>query len=225
MTSVSPSQGEERLRDGTEQLTQWRQGRPSVRGSRIPAALWKEIVQLAAEFSVRYVAKALCLKSQALKRRRGETAAQPAAASPQFVEVTAAIEQAGPVAVEVQRPDGARLRIPYSESTPALARLLQTFLEVRCCCNSPRRAASFSRRRPLMAVKAWMGWPLCVVRSWAIIPWAVPAMSFAIARARHSDSWPTMARAFGAVPSVGPTGVFPGGRPPPPRGCCSRPGS
>lgn len=130
MTSLSPSQAEERLQVVTEQLTQWRQGRPSVRGSRIPAAWWKEILQLAEEFSVPYVAKALRLKSQALKRRQGETAAKPSA-SLQFVEVTAAAGQAGPVAVEVQRPDGARFRITYSESTPALAPLLQTFLEGR----------------------------------------------------------------------------------------------
>jgi hypothetical protein len=131
MTPLSPSQVEERLRDVTEQLTQWRQRRPSVRGSRIPTALWSEILQVAEEFSVPYVAKALRLKPQALKRRRGETAAKSAAASLQFVEVTAAAGQAGPVAVEVQRPDGARLRITYSESTPALAPLLRTFLEVR----------------------------------------------------------------------------------------------
>ena len=131
MTPLSPSPAEERLQDVTEQLTQWRQGRPSVRGSGIPAALWKEILQLAEEFSVPYVAKVLRLKSQALRRRRGETAAPRTTAPPRFVEVTPAVELAGPVAVEVQRPDGARLRITYSESTPALAPLLQTFLEGR----------------------------------------------------------------------------------------------
>ena len=33
--------------------------------------------------------------------------------------------------VEVQRPDGTRLRILYSEAAPMLVPLLQTFLEVR----------------------------------------------------------------------------------------------
>jgi hypothetical protein len=131
MMSLSPSQAEERLQQVAEQLTQWRQGRPSVRGSRIPAALWSTILQLAEVFSVSHVAKHLRLKPQALKRRRGETAAPPVAASPRFVEVTPAVEPAGPVAVEVQRPDGTRLRITYSESVPPLAPLLQTFLEVR----------------------------------------------------------------------------------------------
>jgi hypothetical protein len=130
MMPVSLSQAEERLQHVAEQLTQWRQRRPNVRGSRIPAAVWSEILRLAEEFSVSHVAKALHLKPQALKRRRGETEANSVAAAPRFVEVTAA-GLGGPVAVEVQRPDGARLRITYSESAPALAPLLQTFLEVR----------------------------------------------------------------------------------------------
>ena len=113
-----------------EQLTQWRQSRASVRGSRIPAALWSEILQVAEVFSVPHVAKVLHLKSQALQRRRGETAAQSTAAL-QFVEVTPGAGPVGAVTVEVQRPDGARLRITYSESSPALTPLLQTFLEGR----------------------------------------------------------------------------------------------
>jgi hypothetical protein len=131
MMSVSSPQAEERMQQVAEQLTQWRQNRPNVRGARIPAALWNEILLVAEEVSVPQVAKHLGLKPQALKRRRKETAAKPLATSPQFVEVTPASGQAGVVAVEVQRPDGARLRITYSESVPALAPLLQTFLEVR----------------------------------------------------------------------------------------------
>lgn len=130
MMTVSPTQAEEQLHHVAEQLTQWRQSRASVRGSRIPAALWSEILQLTEEFSVPHVAKVLGLKSHALKRRRGETAAQATTASPQFVEVTAAVGQVGAVAVEVQRLDGTRLRITYSESPPSLVPLLQTFLEV-----------------------------------------------------------------------------------------------
>lgn len=131
MMTVSPSQAEEQLHHVAEQLTQWRQSRSSVRGSRIPAALWSEILQVAEVFSVPHVAKVLRLKPQALQRRRGETAAQSTAASLQFVEVTPASGPAGAVTVEVQRPDGARFRITYSESVPTLAPLLQTFLEGR----------------------------------------------------------------------------------------------
>jgi hypothetical protein len=131
MMSVSPSQAEEQLHHVAEQLTQWRQSRSSVRGSRIPVALWSEILQVAEVFSVSHVAKFLRLKPQAVKRRREETEAQSTAASLQFVEVTPTSGQAGAVAVEVQRPDGARFRITYRESAPALASLLQMFLEGR----------------------------------------------------------------------------------------------
>jgi len=131
MMSVAPTQAEEQLHSVTEQLTQWRQSRASVRGSRIPAALWREILQVAEMFSVPHVAHVLRLKPQALKRRRGERVTTATAAAAQFVEVTPAVGQGGAVAVEVQRPDGARLRITYSESSPALAPLLQTFLEGR----------------------------------------------------------------------------------------------
>jgi len=131
MMSLFPAQAEARLQEVTEQLTQWRQRRASVRGSRIPAALWSEILQVAEVLSVPHVAKHLRLKPQALKRRRGEGETTPSVAAPRFVEVTTAAGLSGAVAVEVQRPDGVRLRITYSESAPALAPLLQTFLEVR----------------------------------------------------------------------------------------------
>jgi hypothetical protein len=129
--SVVPTQADEQLHAVAEQLTQWRQRRANVRGSRIPAALWHEILQVAEVFSVPHVAHILRLKPQAVKRRRGETTAPAATGARQFVEVTSAAGPAGPVAVEVQRPDGARLRITYSESAPALAPLLQTFLAGR----------------------------------------------------------------------------------------------
>lgn len=131
MMSLSPPQAEERLQHVAEQLTQWRQSRPTVRGSRIPVALWSEILLVAEVLSVPHVAKHLRLKPQALKRRRGATGAKAPSPLPPFVEVAPASWQTGPVAVEVQRPDGTRLRITYSEAAPALAPLLQTFLETR----------------------------------------------------------------------------------------------
>ena len=93
--------------------------------------LWSEILQVAEVFSVPHVAHVLRLKPQALKRRRGERVTTASAAAPQFVEVTPAVGQGGAVAVAVQRPEGARLRIPYRESSPAVAPLLQTCWEGR----------------------------------------------------------------------------------------------
>jgi hypothetical protein len=47
------------------------------------------------------------------------------------VEVPALAWRTPTAEVEVQRADGARMRVTYSDSPPALAPLLQTFLETR----------------------------------------------------------------------------------------------
>lgn len=130
MSHLSPPQAEAHLPQVAEQFRQWRQSRRTPRGFRIPEALWSEALALAEMFSVAHVAKQLHLKPQALKRRRGESGAKAPASPPAFVEVAPPVWRASPVAVEVQRPDGTRLRITYSAAAPALAPLLQTFLEV-----------------------------------------------------------------------------------------------
>ena len=50
--------------------------------------------------------------------------------SPPFVEV-APVWRSPTAEVEIQRPDGVRLRITYSATTLVLVPLLQTFLESR----------------------------------------------------------------------------------------------
>ena len=77
MTHLSPTQAEAHLQQVAEQFTQWRQSRPSVRGSRIPATLWTEVLALVEVFAVPRVAKALHLKPQALKRRQSAPGPQP----------------------------------------------------------------------------------------------------------------------------------------------------
>jgi len=133
MTFLPTPQAEEHLRDVAQQFIQWRQTRANPRGSRIPEPLWTEAMALAAVLPLPRVARALGLKPYALKRRRGDvpssTGSRPPA--PAFVEVRAAAEPPATVAVEVVRPDGSRLRITYHDTTPALASLLQTFLEHR----------------------------------------------------------------------------------------------
>jgi hypothetical protein len=47
------------------------------------------------------------------------------------VEVLAPAWRTATAEVEVQRADGTRLRITYSDAVPALVPLLQTFLETR----------------------------------------------------------------------------------------------
>ena len=131
MTHLSPTQADEHLQQVAEQFTQWRQSRLSVRGSRIPATLWTEVLALVEVFAVPRVAKALHLKPQALNRRCRAPVSPPVAAPAAFGEVAPPAWRACTAEVEVQRPDGTRLRITYSEAAPALAPLLQTFLKAR----------------------------------------------------------------------------------------------
>ncbi len=130
MQPLSPAQAEEALTHLTQHFAQWRQHRRTPRG-RIPAGLWARAVALTATLSVTRVAHQLGLTPQALKRRRerlnGTPTTLPSPPGPQFVEVAAPWRT--PVTeVEVQRPDGTRLRITYNDASPALVPLLQTFL-------------------------------------------------------------------------------------------------
>lgn len=133
MPPLSPAQAEEALVHLTHHFAQWRQSRRTPRG-RIPPALWARAVALTATFSVSRVAKQLGLTPQALKRRRevmsGLPTPRPSSHAPQFVEI-APPWRTPTTEVEIQRPDGTRLRITYSDAAPALASLLQTFLESR----------------------------------------------------------------------------------------------
>ena len=133
MSLLSPVQAEESLMHLTHQFAQWRQSRMTSRG-RIPEPLWAQAVMLAQVLPCARVAKHLGLTPQALKRRRDAPgsvlAPTPSSPFPHFVEVSTAWRS--PTAeVEVQRPDGTRLRITYSDPAPALVPLLQIFLASR----------------------------------------------------------------------------------------------
>jgi hypothetical protein len=134
MTLLPPAQAEAHLRHLTQQFAQWRQHRPTPRGYRIPDPLWAEAVRLAQVLPLTRVAKQLGLKPAALKRRRGvlgRTGGAPVPpAAPPFVEVPAGVWGPAPVEVEVQRPDGVRLRLHYRDPAPVLT-LVQTLLEAR----------------------------------------------------------------------------------------------
>jgi transposase-like protein len=133
MPPLSPAQAEEVLAQLTQHFAQWRQSRQTPRG-RIPPGLWARAVALTATFSVSRVAKQLGLTPHALKRHREALHGTPAPTArsqpPQFVELAPAW-RTPTTEVEIQRPDGARLRIIYSDPAPALVSLLQTFLESR----------------------------------------------------------------------------------------------
>jgi transposase-like protein len=137
MPLLPPAQGEEQLSHIAQQFAQWRQSRTTPRG-RIPKPLWAQAIALTQQLPLARVAQQLGLTPQALKRRRDAAgralAATPPPHFPHFVEVPALPWRTPTTEVEIQRVDGTRLRITYSETSPALAPLLQTFLESRGCC-------------------------------------------------------------------------------------------
>jgi hypothetical protein len=133
MPSLSQAQAEAALTQLTHHFAQWRQSRRTPRG-RIPHGLWAQAVALTATLSVSRVAHQLGLTPHALKRRRevltGTSTPTSLLQAPQFVEVAPA--WCSPTTEgEIQRPDGTRFRITYSDASPTLVPLLQTFLDAR----------------------------------------------------------------------------------------------
>jgi hypothetical protein len=132
MTRLPLAQVEEHLHHVTQQFAQWRARRTTPRG-RIPQPLWAQAIALTQHLPLIRVAKQLGLTPQVLKRRRDATGtvavSPPLPGAPAFVEVPAPAWRTSTAEVEVQRADGTRLRITYSDSVPALVPLLQTFLE------------------------------------------------------------------------------------------------
>lgn len=134
MTHLPLAQVEEHLQHVTRQFAQWRATRATSRG-RIPQPLWAQAIALTAHLPLTRVAQQLGLTPQVLKRRRDTARPGPespsALATPHFVEVPPAAWRSATAEIEVQRADGSRLRITYSDAVPALVPVLQTFLETR----------------------------------------------------------------------------------------------
>ena len=118
MTQLPLAQVEEHLHHVTQQFAQWRASRPTPRG-RIPHLLWAQAIALTQHLPLTRVAKQLGLTPQVLKRRREATrtvaVSSPAPGPPHFVEVQAPAWRPSTAEVEVERTDGTRLRITYSD--------------------------------------------------------------------------------------------------------------
>ena len=132
-------QAEAALADLAEQFERWRQSRATGQ-ERIPPTLWEQAVALTAVLPCARVARRLRLRSTDLRKRGlagpAAVATEVAGPIPDFVEVTAPwLGSAAPGAtlIEVERPDGARLRVQYRDAPP-LAAVLQAFLEPARCC-------------------------------------------------------------------------------------------
>lgn len=134
-------QAEPALADLAKQVEHWRQTHPAA-PDQIPTRLWDQAVLLATLLPRAQVAQQLHLNPTDLQERclarQKALLAEAASPYPGFVEVTAAGFEtpAAPQAavIEVERPDGIRLRLQYQDAPP-LATILRTFLEVAPCCS------------------------------------------------------------------------------------------
>ena len=137
MSTLQVSSAEQELTELSERFAHWRTTRANDQ-ERIPQALWDEAIRVSTRLPHSRVAKTLRLSPGELKRRR---LARPAPVStaaveahPNFVELTP-VWPAAPVSsdtgaqVELERPDGARLRIQYRQGQPPLGDLVRAFLE------------------------------------------------------------------------------------------------
>jgi hypothetical protein len=134
MRTIPPTQAEHQLTQVANRFDEWRQTRPT-RAEPIPQHLWEQAMALTALLPITYVARRLRVSGGELKKRcAAHHAAQSAPASTAlgFVEVppisvwplpTSGIE------IELQRPDGTRLRLHTHEPQPPLVALVRTFLE------------------------------------------------------------------------------------------------
>jgi hypothetical protein len=134
-------QAEPALADLAEQFEQWRRTRPTAH-ERIPQPLWDQAVVLTTVLPCSQVAKRLRLSPTDLKKqclaRQGARVAEAASPHPDFIEVTPVGFEPPAVphgaVIEVERPDGSRLRLHYQDAPP-LAIILRAFLEVAPGCN------------------------------------------------------------------------------------------
>jgi hypothetical protein len=135
MNTVAPAYAEQALAQLAQEFDHWRHLRTS-RATPIPQHLWEQAIALTALLPRGQVAKRLRLSGGEFKKRcAAQHAPRSAQASPaalDFVELPATPSwplPIPPVEVELQRADGARLRIHYHESAPPVAALVRTFLE------------------------------------------------------------------------------------------------
>ena len=125
------------LEEVAEHFEQWRRGKK--KGERIPEALWFEAVGLVTDYRLSRVCRALRLCATDLKRHQAALSAGKelavARSERSFVEIDpAVVDQAmrpggTPVLMELERPDGLRLRMQPANSSDMLA-LMARFMEV-----------------------------------------------------------------------------------------------
>jgi hypothetical protein len=138
MKTIPPAQAEQQLTAVADRFEEWRQTR-TTRADPIPQYLWEQAIALTTTFPMTRVARRLRVSGGELKKRYAAHHAvwsAPASTALSFVEVTAIPVRPTPTAgteIELQRPDGTRLRIHTYEPQLPLATLVRTFLETPGC--------------------------------------------------------------------------------------------
>jgi len=134
-TTRTPAQAEHQLTQVADRFDHWRQTHTTP-AEPLPQYLWEQAIALTTTFSIARVATRLQVSGEELKQRC--TAHHAALAPPAsttalgFVEVPAAPVWPRPTAaieIELQRPDGARLRIAAPETQLSLLAMVRAFLE------------------------------------------------------------------------------------------------
>jgi hypothetical protein len=134
-TIKTPAQAEHQLTHVADRFEHWRQTRTTPTEP-IPHYLWEQAIALTTMFSISRVATRLRVSGGELKQRcAAHPAAQAAPVSPatlSFVEVPAVpawpLRTMG-IEIELQRPDGTRLRIAAQEPQLPLLAVVRAFLE------------------------------------------------------------------------------------------------
>ncbi len=133
MPMILDSHAEQKLNNLAADFETWRQNR-ATKWERIPPPLWDRAVFLTKVISLAQVSKRLRLGYMDLKKRCAAHRAQTDSVAiplPGFVEVTEPLSRAGAMSgyeIELQRPDGIRMRIRSPEAPAPLAELVRLFL-------------------------------------------------------------------------------------------------
>ena len=134
MKSIAHAHAEQALAQLAARFDQWRAQR-TTRRERIPDCLWEQAVALTTVLPLSRVAKYLRVSWQDVHQHcatHPAPAVEPSSTTLRFVELSTPPAWPIPtlrVAVELQRTDGARLRMHFHEPQPPLVALVQTFLE------------------------------------------------------------------------------------------------
>jgi len=129
-------QAEAALAELAEQFEDWRRSRTTGQ-ERIPPSLWDRAVALSTVLPCSCVARRLRVRSTDLRKRAlvkpSPATTEETAPIPAFIEVPVPVPWPGPATsgitlIEVERPDGTRLRVRYRDAPP-LATVLRAFLE------------------------------------------------------------------------------------------------